>query len=143
MPHRALLRRVYGISLVVGSLVGALLWAFASGPVLVGFQIGLVTALGSLRSLEVVVPAVLRPTGRWAGRKRRLYVLVLAKYLGFGVLLFWVARTPVARVEAFAAGFIVPQAAIFLVAVAQFFRELHGDAEKRPEMTDKLARKEA
>ncbi len=123
MSDELFLPRVYRSSFWWSLLVVAVLLISRLTSVAAGFALGVALGMGTLRAIEYMTGALLRPDAK-QGRKVRAAFLAITKYFILSLILYLIVRAPGISLPAFACGVGVPTAIIFLKALGRFFQEM-------------------
>jgi hypothetical protein len=123
MFHREdFIGRVYKTSTLVGLIFVGIFLVAGAFEKAIGLAIGVVVALIALWALEVSVKALTHNDVRQRSLAK-VFVVSSLKYVGLGVLFYYLARADWISIGSFAGGIMIPQGVIFLKALGDWLTE--------------------
>ncbi len=123
MFHREdFIGRVYKTSALVGLILGGIFLAVGAFEKAIGLVIGVAVALIALWALEVSVKALTHNDVHQRSLAK-VFVVSALKYVGLGVLLYYLVRADWVSIGSFAGGIMIPQGVIFLKALGDWLTE--------------------
>lgn len=114
--------RVYKTSALVGLIFVGIFLVAGAFEKAIGLAIGVVVALAALWALEVSVKALTHNDVHQRSLAK-VFAVSFLKYVGLGVLLYYLVRTEGVSLGAFAGGIMIPQGVIFLKALGDWLTE--------------------